>query len=99
LPEEFEALSLAAKILPKSDKDPAYTDPSLVLLKKLSDAGMLEPYILLNAADQGIAQDYAAYRAQNRSKLEAYLSQFVVPATPPTPKPATNPSSGNNSFQ
>jgi tetratricopeptide (TPR) repeat protein len=99
LPEEFEALSLAAKVLPRSEKDPAYTDPSLVMLKKLSDGGMLEPYILLNAADQGIAQDYAAYRAENRSKLEAYLSQFVVPATPPTPKPVTSSSSSGNSFQ
>jgi tetratricopeptide (TPR) repeat protein len=85
LPEEYEALSLAAKMLPKSEKDAAYTDSNLAQLKKLSDAGMLEPYILLNAADQGIAQDYPVYREQNRVRLEAYLSQFVVPPAPAKP--------------
>jgi len=44
---------------------------------------MIEPYILLSAADQGIAQDYAAYRKKNRSKLEEYMSTFIVPPAPP----------------
>ena len=30
-------------------------------------------------ADQGIAQDYAGYRAQNRAKLVEYLGEFVAP--------------------
>jgi hypothetical protein len=41
---------------------------------------MIEPYVLLNAADEGIAQDYPGYREKNREKLEQYLSEFVVPA-------------------
>ena len=40
---------------------------------------MIERYVLLNAADQGIAQDYPAYREKNREKLEQYLSDWVVP--------------------
>jgi len=43
---------------------------------KLYQAKMIERYVLLNAADQGIAQDYPAYREKNREKLEQYLSKF-----------------------
>jgi hypothetical protein len=60
-------------------------DPDLALLKRLLDANVIEPYVLLNAADQGIAQDYTAYRERNRSRLEDYLSQFVVPSPPAKP--------------
>ena len=57
-------------------------DPDVSTLLKLHQAGMIEPYVLLNAADEGIAQDYAAYREKNRAKLEQYLSEFVVPPAP-----------------
>jgi hypothetical protein len=43
---------------------------------------MIEPYVLLNAADEGIAQDYAGYREKNRDRLVRYLSEFVVPPAP-----------------
>jgi hypothetical protein len=46
---------------------------------------MIEPYVLLGAADRGIAQDYAAYREKNRTELEAYLDRFVVPQVPAKP--------------
>jgi hypothetical protein len=46
---------------------------------------MIEPYVLLNGADQGIAQDYPAYRSRNRNRLEGYLSDFVVPPAPSKP--------------
>ncbi len=85
LPEEAEALSLAAKFELKPGVSLDAIDPDLALLKRLYDAGLTEPYILLNAADQGIAQDYPSYRAKNRSLLEDYLSQFVVPAVPSKP--------------
>ncbi len=57
-------------------------DPGIALLLKLSDSGMLEPHILINRADAGIAQDYAAYRDKNRDKLRQYLDEYVVPKTP-----------------
>jgi tetratricopeptide (TPR) repeat protein len=85
LAEEADALSLAAKFQLKPGVSLDAIDTDLALLKRLYDAHMIEPYILLNAADQGIAQDYAAYRAQNRSRLEDYLSQFVVPPAPAKP--------------
>jgi hypothetical protein len=84
LAEEADALSAVAVQLNAKDikKTPAATDPNLTLLGKIFQAGLLEPYILLNAADEGIAQDYDAYREKNRAKLEEYLSTFVVPPAP-----------------
>ncbi len=86
LAEETEALTAAAGVLvgnQKSEKKSSVPkEPDLALLLKLSQAGMIEPYVLLNAADEGIAQDYDGYRTKNREKLEQYLSQFVTPPTP-----------------
>ncbi len=86
LAEESEALNTAAAVLKelnaKSKPAAETVDPSLVLLLELHQAGMIAPHILLSAADQGIARDYAAYRAKNRERLEAYLKKFVVPPVP-----------------
>jgi tetratricopeptide (TPR) repeat protein len=87
LAEEAEALTTAATVwteVNESDKkkkkaSSAPKDPNLILLLKLHQAKMIEPYVLLNAADEGIAQDYPGYREKNREKLEQYLSEFVVP--------------------
>ena len=82
LAEEAAALNVAASVLKgdsKKKKSKAPTDPDLDLLMKLSDAGMIEPYVLLSAPDEGIALDYDDYRQHNRPKLENYLSQFIVP--------------------
>jgi hypothetical protein len=35
--------------------------------------------VLFSLGDTGIARDYAAYRANNRKKLEDYMDRFVVP--------------------
>jgi tetratricopeptide (TPR) repeat protein len=88
LAEEAEALTTAATVwneVNESDKKKkkapsAPKDPNLILLLKLYQAKMIEPYVLLNAADDGIARDYPGYREKNREKLEQYLSEFVVPA-------------------
>jgi tetratricopeptide (TPR) repeat protein len=90
LPEESEALNVAATVLlessGKKDKNKKKSelpkDPDLALLLKLSSSNMIEPYVLLSAADEGISHDYESYRQQNRAKLEQYLSDFVVPAAP-----------------
>lgn len=83
LAEEADALTTSAKvadgIVGKSPDGPAAKDANLQLLIRLYREQMIEPYVLLSAADQGIAQDYAAYRAKNRAKLEEYLGKFVVP--------------------
>jgi hypothetical protein len=38
--------------------------------------------VLFSLGDDGIASDYKAYRAANRSKLEEYLDKFVMPPAP-----------------
>jgi hypothetical protein len=54
-------------------------DPGLLEVIQIDEAGLLEPYVLLNRADTEISRDYPAYRAANREKVRAYLDQFVVP--------------------
>lgn len=86
LAEETQALSIAALGVSndskKSKKPP--TDSDLALLLRLYDAKMIEPYVLISAPDRDIAtNDYVPYREQHRDQLEAYLSQFIVPPTPP----------------
>ena len=91
LAEESAALDIAAQTWARPDAkgEPSAerADPDLDLLAKIYAAGMIEPYVLVNGADQGIAADYPAYRDNNRTKLEQYLGQFVVPPTPPKPTP------------
>ena len=85
LGEEAAALQSAANVISTGDKKKSKefkADPDLAFLQKLSDAKMIEPYVLLSAPDQGIAADYAAYRDQHREQLERYLSQFIVPPVP-----------------
>ena len=39
---------------------------------------MLECWILIDHPDQGIAQDYVAYRASHRELLHAYVAKYDV---------------------
>jgi tetratricopeptide (TPR) repeat protein len=87
LAEEADALKMAAGVWSDMKKEKKgesadLADSDLDLLLKLDQAGMIEAYVLLNAADEGIAKDYDDYRAKNRAKLEQYLSEFVVPPAP-----------------
>jgi hypothetical protein len=47
-------------------------------LKALDADGMVECWILLDDADQGIAQDYVAFRAAHRDLLHAYIAKYDV---------------------
>jgi hypothetical protein len=58
------------------------------MLAKIDGAGMLDSFVLLNQADAGIAQDYSAYRAAHRDRLDRCMDEFVVPKTPES---AANP--------
>jgi len=87
LAEETEALTAAIRVLEKlrSNIDTAEQvteDQSLLLLLKLHQAGVLEPYVLFRLGDEGIAKDYSTYRDRNRDKLEEYMDKFVVPPAP-----------------
>ncbi len=88
LKEEDSALSAVASTLEgKSDTtikalkmkvEPAKLDESLRNLVELNDAGMLDCWILISGADEGIAQDYDTYRKEHRQLLHDYLERFVV---------------------
>jgi tetratricopeptide (TPR) repeat protein len=74
-----EAAALRAVVsMATSDKKVKSLNPSLAKLKKLDDEGLLESYILLARPDQGIAQDYPAYRDQHRDKLRKYVVDYVL---------------------
>jgi hypothetical protein len=83
LKEESLALGMVVKTARENNIPEQDMDDSLRNLVAVSDAGMLECWILLNGADRGIAQDYAAYRNEHRQLLHDYLDRFVVhgPAT------------------
>ncbi len=87
LPEESEALTAAAMVLQtlKQDDKSAQLvtgNPVAGLLLKLYEADLIDPYVLFSLGDDGIARDYRAYRAANRTKLEAYMDKFVMPPAP-----------------
>lgn len=77
LAEEVDALRSVVSMA-TSDKRTKNLNPSLAKIKKLDEAGMLESYILLARADEGIAQDHAEYLKQNRDKLRRYMKDYVV---------------------
>jgi hypothetical protein len=85
LAEETDALRAAVEAWSNATDGnrSARPDSNLALLLKISQADMIECYVLLSAPDEGIVKDYAEYREKNRLKLEQYLSQFVVPQAPP----------------
>ncbi|HEX8143075.1 MAG TPA: tetratricopeptide repeat protein [Pyrinomonadaceae bacterium] len=80
LPEEAEALRRVAEQAASDLKDKKVTslEPSLAKLVKLNAAGLLEAYVLLARADQGIARDYAAYRKANADKLRRYVIEYIL---------------------
>ena len=80
LREEAESLRMVAD--QARTKKVKRLDPQLALLLKLEDAGLIEAFVLIAAADQGISQDYPAYRAAHRDKLWQYLDEYVVPRLP-----------------
>ncbi|HEY6348661.1 MAG TPA: tetratricopeptide repeat protein [Candidatus Angelobacter sp.] len=85
LPEETEALNATIKILEKLKEGKKTAtlvkdDPIAGLLLKMHDTGAIDAYVLFSLGDDGIAQDYIAYRARNRDKLEAYMDKFVMPS-------------------
>jgi tetratricopeptide (TPR) repeat protein len=84
LPEEAEALEAEGSALKSlmanaKSRQLIKSDTGLVLLLKLSQAGLVEPYVLFSLGDKGIARDYAAYRSAHRDRLEEYMDRFVVP--------------------
>ena len=78
LKEEDAALSGVAEGIKNRNVKTSDLDESLRNLVELKDAGLLDCWILISGADQGIAQDYDAYRKTHRQLLHDYLDRFVV---------------------
>jgi tetratricopeptide (TPR) repeat protein len=79
LKEEAAAMRSAIKVLEeKKIKDPNSIDKSLQLIMKLDKEGLLESYILLAMADEGIAKDFVAYRRTNVENLRRYVKDYVL---------------------
>ncbi|HLW55581.1 MAG TPA: tetratricopeptide repeat protein [Candidatus Angelobacter sp.] len=83
LKEEAAALTLSAKVYQEIQaKKNEKPDPGLSLLSQFVAEGMIEPYVLLITPDQGIAQDFAAYRDAHREKLIEFVDKYLVPPAP-----------------
>jgi hypothetical protein len=78
LAEETAALESVLVVLQQLKVENARMEPGLRELWQLNRDGMIEPFILLNAVDSGIARDYAVYRAAHRSMLHDYIERHVV---------------------
>ena len=82
LKEEASALRVVAEACAKDVQSGKVKtlEPSLQMLIKLNDDGFVEAYVLFAHPDQGIARDYSAYRAANRTTLKRYwLSVVILP--------------------
>jgi len=76
LKEEAAAFRSAIRVLEeKKVKDP---DRSLQTIVKLEKEGLLEAFILLAMPDEGIAQDFPAYRKTNADNLRRYVKAYVL---------------------
>ena len=82
LKEEASALRavIASVRIQQKEKKISQLNPSLARLIMLEDDGLLEPYILMARPDQGIAQDYSAFRRANIEKLRRYVVEYVLTA-------------------
>ena len=80
LAEEIAALRGVLESVKVQLKDnPALKlSPSLDNLMALSNADLLEPYVLFVRPDEGISRDYPEYRKTNRDKLRRYWTDFVI---------------------
>ena len=78
LAEEVAALHGALEAMANQKVPDNKLDPTLKALKALDKDGMLECWILLDHPDQGIAQDYVAFRATHRDLLHAYIAKYDV---------------------
>lgn len=74
LSEEIEAI----RSVLKSAKEEKLANSQFEVLQKLDNEGLLEAYILLAQADEGIAEDHEAYLKDNRPKLRQYVVNYVI---------------------
>ena len=75
LTEEVDALRSVVRAAVANIKQ---LSPSLERLRKLDEEGLLEAYVLLARADQGIAADYPNYLREHRDTLRRYVTEYML---------------------
>jgi tetratricopeptide (TPR) repeat protein len=76
LAEEVDSFNLALSVAKETKaKD---NDKDLELIRRLSQKGLLEAFILISRPDEGVAQDYAAYRKDHRAQLRQYIQEYLI---------------------
>ena len=78
LAEQVQTIRAALAVLKKANLPPDKWDATWKTLDELDTNGMLDCWILLDDPDQGIAQDYAAYRKTHRDQLHAYIAKYDI---------------------
>lgn len=78
LPEEADGIRSMLAVAKEQKLPEGQLSTSVNLLRELDEKGMLECWILLEDADQGIAQDYATFRESHRELLEKYIEEYEV---------------------
>ncbi len=78
LQEEAYAVREALNVIDAKTRTSKDIDPSLAILLRLDQKGVLEAYILLARSDEGIVQDYAPYLRDHRDRLRAYVVDWVL---------------------
>lgn len=74
LQEEVEAVRNALKMA----KEEKLSAPQFEVLQKLDSEGLLEAYVLMAKADEGIAHDHENYLKANRPKMRQYVLNYVI---------------------
>ena len=76
LSEETDALrsvvSMARSLKPKQ------LNPQIALIEQMDKDGVLEAYVLMARADDGIFEDYDSYLHAHRDKLRQYVMKYVI---------------------
>ncbi len=80
LQEETEALRSVASMAKSLKGKKTKLSQELETLISLDNEGLLEAYILLAIADNGIAENHFAYLKNNREKLRQYVLKYVIGA-------------------
>lgn len=85
LPEEMAGLEVLIELVeapPGKDDKPGLEEEKAAWkeivadLKELRREGLLEAYVLLDRPDEGLAKDYAPYRAEHREELRRYVRRY-----------------------
>ena len=62
----------------KSAKEQKLSHPHFDILQKLDNEGLLEAFILLAVADEGIVLDHPGYLKVSRAKLRQYVRNYAI---------------------